>query len=107
MNILFTQTVNRIAKMQPDQLLDLRCEVNLNSTKLSDYDNTFGLNPKALQEFFQGYAAYIEQAVLEKCSDQPESRETFFQYFDNIITMLDYIEAVQGGSEKNERTGAI
>ena len=55
----------------------LRNEILLNSLFISNYENSFGLDPWEVNEFFDGYLDYLEDLMLENdCSDE--------NYFDNL-----------------------
>ena len=55
----------------------LRNEILLNSLFISDYENSFGLDPREVNAFFDGYLDYLEDLMLENnCSDE--------NYFDNL-----------------------
>ena len=55
----------------------LRNEIVLNSLFISDYENSFGLDPWEVNAFFDGYLYYLEDLMLENdCTDE--------NYFDNL-----------------------
>ena len=55
----------------------LRNEIILNSLFISDYENSFGLDPGEVNAFFDGYLDYLEDLMLENdCTDE--------NYFDNL-----------------------
>lgn len=55
----------------------LRNEIILNSLFISDYENSFGLDPWEVNAFFDGYLDYLEDLMLENdCTDE--------NYFDNL-----------------------
>lgn len=63
--------------MTKKDLQILRNEIVLNSLFISDYENSFGLDPWEVNAFFDGYLDYLEDLMLENdCSDE--------NYFDNL-----------------------
>ena len=49
----------------------LRNEIVLNSLFISDYENSFGLDPWEVNAFFDGYLDYLENLMLENdCTDE-------------------------------------
>jgi hypothetical protein len=45
------------------KLWELRLEIKLNSLFVSDYGNTFGVDPKVACDFFDGYMDYLEDEL--------------------------------------------
>lgn len=46
-------------------LEQLRKEIVLGSLFTNDYKNTFGINPNAVQDFFDGYLEYLAELMKE------------------------------------------
>ncbi len=49
-----------------DFLWKLRQEITLNSLYLDDYENSFGIAPQAVCDFFEGYTDYLYDLVEER-----------------------------------------
>lgn len=51
----------RIQDLSKEQLWKLRKEVVLNSLFTSDFENSFGIDAKECQTFFDGYMEYLDE----------------------------------------------
>ena len=54
-----------IQDLGPIQLWKLRKEICLNSYFLKDYENSYGLDPKEVYDFFMGFLDWIEEAIKD------------------------------------------
>ena len=52
---------NKLSELTPEQVLQLRSEVTLNSLYTSDYNNRLGVDPGEACSFFEGYCEYLEE----------------------------------------------
>ena len=47
-------------------LLQLRQEITLGSLFIADYNNSFGISPNQVCDFFDGYVSYLEEIADEQ-----------------------------------------
>lgn len=55
----------KIKELSKEQLWKLRQEVVLNSLFTNDFENSFGIDAKECQSFFDGYVEYLSELVEE------------------------------------------
>ena len=61
-------------------LWELRKQVTLNSLFSSDYENRFGLDPQAVQDFFDGYLDELDYIAQEEGEENLDSSELIDKY---------------------------
>lgn len=66
-------------------LLQLRREITLGSLFIADYNNSFGISPKLVCNFFDGYLSFIDELMKE----DGKSDEDWTTY-DNDQTLLSW-----------------
>ena len=76
--------IKHISDLGPRQLWKLRKEIVVNSYHLSDYDNSYGIDPKECYVFFMGYINWIERAIKEEVSIYNDKK--FWHYFHKYDT---------------------
>lgn len=69
-------------QLEKGQLGNLRRDVVLGSVFTSDYTNRFGIEPTAVQDFFDGYLDYIEELQKEAGENLPF--DVFLQKYDTL-----------------------
>ena len=76
--------------MTKQELQQLRNEITLNSLYTSDYDNSFNIDPRQVQDFFDSY--------LENCEYIPNDNGDLVgtisdnDYYDTLFTIADNID---------------
>lgn len=74
------------------QLKNLRGQIVLNSLYTSHYENNMNIDPRAVQDFFDGYCEYLLEIIGEnggeKMSSAQQSKE--FRILDNEDTLWDW-----------------
>lgn len=65
--------------MTKDMLWQLRMEIRLCSLFYADYRNSFGIDRRAVCDFFDGYADFLEDLMREEISDYNDE-----DYFDHL-----------------------
>lgn len=87
-----------IRRLGPGQMWKLRKQIVLNSLYFSDYVNTFGLDPKEVYDFFEGWLDFLADEMME---DHPDYKdEQFWDYIDDYdkYTYLKlYLETIDWG----------
>jgi hypothetical protein len=73
-----------VKDLGPRQLWKLRKEVKVNSVFTKDYENSFGIDPKEVHDFFDGYLEGLEEAMLAAIPDYDSNN--FFDYFEEYDT---------------------
>ena len=72
------------------QLKQLRNEIVLNSLYLSDYQNSLGVNPRNVYNFFEGY---LDMKMCEYCEAHehatPKQKD---KYFEKLLNKNDYAD---------------
>lgn len=58
--------------MTKADLVQLRSEIRLNSLFVADYENSFGLDPHVVCNFFDGYVSHIAAKMEEESGSIPE-----------------------------------
>ena len=66
-------------------LLQLRQEICLGSLFIHDYDNSFGISPNQVCNFFDGYLSFIEELMKEDGRTDDD-----WSAYDNDQTLLDW-----------------
>lgn len=61
-------------------LIQLRKEITLNSLFISDYENSFGISPKQVCEFFDGFLSYIDELMEENGVADKDYWDEFSSY---------------------------
>lgn len=59
----------RLSQLSEVQLGELRQDICLGSYYINDYENRFGIDPKQVAMFFDGYEEYISEIMLENGID--------------------------------------
>lgn len=85
--------------MTKQELQQLRNEITLNSLYTSDYNNSFNIDPRQVQDFFDGYLEYCEYIPndngdmlgdLVGTMSYDDYYDTLFTIANNIDTLYDY-----------------
>ena len=75
-----------------EQLKSLRGQIVLNSLYTSHYENNMGIEPRAVQDFFDGYCDYLLETIKdnggERMTSAQQSRE--FRKLDNEETLWEW-----------------
>ena len=79
----------QIKDLSLSQLKELRYEVVLNSLFLKDYENSFGIDPKEVCDFFDGYVQYLFEIAEEKLHRDYDFYEVIENY-DSTSNLLKY-----------------
>lgn len=78
---------NHVYQLTKKQLKELRSDITLDSDFTRDYENGFGINPKEVQAFFDGFSEEIEYLGEEAgIEDYFDARDKF----DNIEQLWRY-----------------
>lgn len=73
------------------QLKRLRSDIVLNSLFLSDYKNRYGIDERAVYDFFGGYVSYLEEIMRE----DPLYDDSEFNYYLPKYDTIDNLVAWQ------------
>jgi len=73
--------------MTKQELQKLRNEIVLNSLYTSDYDNSFNIDPRQVQDFFDGW---LEHCYLD--NEEYLSEFDGYQYFDELFKIANNID---------------
>lgn len=79
--------------MTIEQLKRLRKQIVLNSLYTRDYENNMNIEPKAVQDFFDGYSEYIEERVKEDYGESVVYEDRFVDLcdkYDNASTLEEW-----------------
>ena len=74
--------------MSKETLWQLRRQIRFGSTKVENYRNTFGIDPKKVYDFFQGFYGFIRR----KAKKNPYCK-TFLDakvFYDNRVQLWEY-----------------
>ena len=85
-----------IKDLGPRQLWKLRQEVIVNSVFISDYDNSFGIDPDEVCDFFASWLEDIEDQLKEEIKGYRS--DDFFNYFpryDNYKCLKNYASLLE------------
>lgn len=85
----------RLSKLNEEQLRNLRRDIVLCSDFVSDYENRYDLDPKQVGLFFDGYADYLGEIMVENNIDC----DAFFdnlEEFDTIDNLCCWHDIVFG-----------
>lgn len=77
--------------MTKDMLWRLRMEIRLCSLYYADYRNSFGIDKRAVCDFFDGYADFLEDLMQEEIPDYND--EDYFGHlpqYDNAENLWDW-----------------
>ena len=77
-NVEHLEVYNTIWDLTHDELMQLRGQVVLGSCYLKDYDNKFGIDPKQVYDFCEGYGESIGW------SDEDDTPEAFADYCEGV-----------------------
>lgn len=83
--------VKNITELTLEEVKQLRKEIVLNSLFISDYANSFGINPSMLCDIMNGYCEEIETKIEENGGK--------FKDFDNGETLFEYINGIEWDAE--------
>lgn len=96
-----------ISDLTDDELIQLRSEISLNSLYLSDYKNSFGIDPEDAKNFFDGFYEYMY--YLAECEMEDEDMEfnndtldELADSYDTSAALLDYASDYEDGDEYKE-----
>ncbi len=70
---LFESHIDKM--LTKDELKKLRSEIRLNSLYTKDYENSFGIDPKDVQMFFDGYLDDLEEIYIIDNKIEPEDAD--------------------------------
>lgn len=65
-------------------LWELRNEIILNSLFISDYRNTFGIDPHVVCDFFDSYLSYLDEEMAQTLSGYDDAH--FFDHLHDFDT---------------------
>jgi len=79
-----------------EQLLELRKQVVLNSLYISDYENSFGIDPNKVCLFFDSYMEYLNE-LLDESGYEYKANNYFDEIFklDNDDNLIDYFNSIE------------
>ena len=74
--------------MTKQELQKLRNEIVLNSLYTSDYENSFNIDPRQVQDFFDGWLEYCSEDI--EYTNDTDYYNQLFDKADNIDNLVDY-----------------
>lgn len=74
--------------MTKQELQQLRNEITLNSLYTSDYENSFNIDPRQVQDFFDGWLEYCSEDI--EYTNDIDYYNTLFKIANNIDNLIDY-----------------
>ena len=78
----------RFEDFNKQDLEQLRKEIVLNSLYISDYNNSFNIDPHSVCDFFDGYISYMEELASE--INPNITYEEMFEKCDNTETLFEW-----------------
>ena len=81
----------QIKDLTKEQLWKLRQEIVLNSLFLKDYNNSFGIDVKECNSFFDGYVEYLNELAE---ADGGVTHEDTFKQYDNPTNLENWFYMV-------------
>lgn len=87
--------------MKKEDLAKLRKEIVLNSLYTEDYENSFEIEPKKVQDFMDGYMEELNEILFDKKGkdfvNSLSSNEYYNEIFalDNIDNLYNYYESIE------------
>ena len=84
----------QIKDLTKEQLWQLRQQVTLNSLFLNDYCNSFGIDEKECNTFFDGYVEYL----YEKAEIYQFATDDFFEIvdkYDNAENLYEWFSSIE------------
>ena len=78
--------------MTKQELQQLRNEITLNSLYTSDYNNSFNIDPRQVQDFFDSWleCCYLDDEEYLSEFDNNQYYDELFKIANNIDTLYDY-----------------
>lgn len=88
----FTEADSNGRPLTKEEIGKLRKEIVLNSLYTKDYENSFGIDPHKVQDFFDSFVEYIWQDVIEGFEDDEKTSvlDAEFKKHDNTEEIYDY-----------------
>lgn len=88
----FTEADSNGRPLTKEEIGKLRKEIVLNSLYTKDYENSFGIDPHKVQDFFDSFVEYICQDVIEGFEDDEKTSvlDAEFKKYDNAEEIYDY-----------------
>lgn len=88
----FTEADSNGRPLTKEEISKLRKEIVLNSLYTKDYENSFGIDPHKVQDFFDSFVEYIWQDVIEGFEDDEKTSvlDAEFKKHDNTEEIYDY-----------------
>jgi hypothetical protein len=74
--------------MTKQELQQLRQQITLNSLYTSDYENSFNIDPRQVQDFFDGWLEYCSEDI--EYTNDTDYYNQLFDKADNIDNLVDY-----------------
>lgn len=74
--------------MTGKEFVKLRKEIVLNSLYISDYENSFNIDPQTVCSFFDGYMEYLQE--LEREDGESLDIDEFFERYDTTENLLEW-----------------
>lgn len=71
----------------------LRQQVTIGSCFMSSYENSYGLDPHRVSDFFEAYELFIDERILDNHGDKEWDRnyEPLFEKYDTEATLLEFV----------------
>lgn len=73
--------------MDKKELTKLRKEIVLNSLFTDDYENSFGIDKRLVQTFFDGYMEELNYLLEEKLGKENVENLGFGKYYDELFKL--------------------
>lgn len=73
-----------------EQLWDLRQQIILDGLYFYNYENNYGIDPKSVSAFFDGYYDYIWNLAEEENKDTDITTDIVLSYYDNSDNLLSW-----------------
>jgi len=83
-----------LEQLSIEQLWALRQEVVLNSLYISDYNNSFGIDPRSACDLFDGYCSFLWELAEDAGHgdwDDQDSPEHLYQYV-HLFEDFDWVD---------------
>ena len=78
--------------MTKQELQQLRNEITLNSLYTSDYNNSFNIDPRQVQDFFNGYLEDCETIPNDNGDVLCDMDLSYDDYYDTLFTIANNID---------------
>ena len=85
----------KLSNLGPRQLWRLRLDVSLCSLFYRDYKNRYNLDVRAVCDFFDGYADYLDELMQDDGHDTNENFFVLLEKYDTPKNLYNYYSGIE------------